>query len=363
MVKSVYFICCSPSQPERTGYEHQILSIAEGLNCLGVMSYCNINYWRERESECSYVIKNNPSISFKECDVVVFSSNFLSTEGIGNLPKKLFDKGRKYKLIFIDQADGVVTPGFDIHNEVDIVLKSHYNLKYNYPRNFRPWQFGLTNRIINATLPERVTTRNNDILVNFRVKHSTREIASKWILPVIGKYLTPNEATESLTENVSNLDRLFWQQTGRRHYASYYRRLNSSTACACFGGYFQKSIPFQQNKIGYFLSHLDYKFKIFSFNKVYQYDSWRFWESLVAGCCTFHIDLERYGAVLPVMPINGIHYLGVDFNNPSTFEKQLAKGIEHLHKIGEQGRAWVLENYSPKATAERFLDLIKSFSN
>jgi hypothetical protein len=78
----------------------------------------------------------------------------------------------------------------------------------------------------------------------------------------------------------------------------------------------------------------------------------------VAGYCTIHIDLERYEAILPVMPIYGIHYLGVNFDNPEALENQLAKGKEHLHKIGQQGRDWVLEHYSPTATAARFLKLL-----
>jgi hypothetical protein len=358
MINSIYFICCPIGSPEKTGYEHQIISIAEGLKDIGIKFYSNINYWREKVSNNSFLLKHDSSINFRDCDVVVFSSNFISIKGERALPNGLFNKDRRYKLVFIDQADGLHTPGFNLYNRVDFVLKSHFNYKYNYPLNFKSWQFGLTNRVINSTIPAITAIRKHDILINFRVSHNIREEAKKRVFPLICKYLVSNESTEPFEEDESDIDQLYWHQTGRRHYSSYYKRLTESIACACFGGYFEKSIPFQNNKLGYYLRHLDYKFNLFRFNKAYQFDSWRFWESLAAGCCTVHIDLERYGAVFPVMPINGVHYLGVDFDNIALIEEDLAKGVNFLQRIGEEGRKWVLCNYSPKATANRFIDIV-----
>ncbi|QCR22176.1 hypothetical protein C1N53_07360 [Pontibacter sp. SGAir0037] len=61
------------------------------------------------------------------------------------------------------------------------------------------------------------------------------------------------------------------------------------------------------------------------------------------------------------MPINGVHYIGVDFNNLALLEEQMAKGTNFLKQVGEQCREWVLKNYSPKATASRFINLIDKF--
>jgi hypothetical protein len=355
MVKSVFFFCSPVGPADNTGYEHQIVCLAEGLKEIGVSIYSNIDYWRENDD---FLLKYDENVNYKDCDVVVYSSKFTGQEVQFGLPVTLYDSQRSYKLVYVDDEDGLITPGFEVHQKVDYVLKSHYNRKYTYPFNFRPWQFGLTNRIINAVSSAHNTVRDNEILVNFRVHHPTREFASTSILPIAYKYLSQNTETDLMAENESEEDKLFWHQTGRRHYSNYYKRLSIATACACFGGYLQKSIPFQKYKLGYYLRHLDYKFKVFKNDKVYQYDSWRFWESLVAGCCTIHIDLAKYGAVMPVMPVNGVHYLGVDFDDPAHFEKQLAKGTDFLQQVGEQGRMWVLENYSPKATAHRFLNLL-----
>jgi len=360
MIKSIFFFCCPIGTPDKTGYEHQIISIAEGLREIGVEFYSNINYWCESHETDSFLLTSRNDLSFEDCGVVVFSSNYLLYQGRQMLPDNLFAKERNYQLVYIDDSDGLITDGFNLSDNVDLVLKSHFNKKYIYPSNFRPWQFGLTNRIITSALPHQTGVRKNKMLVNFRVHHSVREEAKNKVIPVISKYFSINGATEDFAENESVLDQLYWRQTGRRHYENYYSRLSESVACACFGGYFQKTIPFQGSKFGYILRHLDYKFKLFSYNKVYQYDSWRFWESLAAGCCTFHVDLDKYGAVLPVMPVNGVHYLGVNFDDLAFLEKQLEKGTDYLEKIGEQGRQWAMNNYSPVSTATRFLDLLNS---
>jgi len=92
---------------------------------------------------------------------------------------------------------------------------------------------------------------------------------------------------------------------------------------------------------------------------VYQWDSWRLWESLLAGCVTFHLDFNKYGFRLPVMPTNGVHYLGVDLDNPEQVDAVLGdEGT--LAKVSEQARQWALAHYSPKAVAQRLLRLLQS---
>lgn len=68
-------------------------------------------------------------------------------------------------------------------------------------------------------------------------------------------------------------------------------------------------------------------------NRIAQWDSWRFWEALAAGCVAFHIDLEKYGAVLLVMPEKWKHYVGVDLDDfDSVFEKFI-DNLTFLEKI------------------------------
>ncbi|TVQ02372.1 MAG: glycosyltransferase family 1 protein [Balneolaceae bacterium] len=106
------------------------------------------------------------------------------------------------------------------------------------------------------------------------------------------------------------------------------------------------------------MNRVDDRYHILTHDRILQYDSWRFWESLASGCVTLHADLEKYGAILPVMPKNGKHYIGIDFSDLNNSLKR----VEELHKyeeIGFNGRKWVLEHYSPEKIAKRFLNLIE----
>lgn len=355
----IYFICSPPGPPDNTAYEHQMICIAEGLKHHNVEFCGNINYWKLSPHEDHYLIEAKDS-NYEQYDVVVFGSSLFHQNLINLLPGDLFNPNRKYKVVFIDDSDDLITPGFDerIRN-VDLVLKSHYSKNHEYPKNFVPWQFGLTDRIISSAKPISYQDRKNEILTNFRVKHPVRDLAEEKVMNVLYKYFTPNKIVDSFDAiNDFDEDSLnFWNQTGRRHYPDFYRRLGMSKASTSFGGYFQKSIKYKHDLFSRVLRKADNRLNFLNYDIVYQFDSWRFWESLVAGCCTVHIDLDRYGAVLPVMPINGKHYIGVDFDNLSKLNR-LLRNANLLEDIANGGREWVLENYSPKKVAERFLNLL-----
>jgi hypothetical protein len=134
--------------------------------------------------------------------------------------------------------------------------------------------------------------------------------------------------------------------------------LSQASACFCFGGHPEKFFYGRKTMVERLLYVIDWRLPIFSYDRVYQFDSWRFWESLAAGCCTVHVDLERYGIVLPVMPVNGEHYIGVDLGNTAKTERLLRRTPGILESVGAQGRQWALENYSPRRVAERFVDLV-----
>lgn len=356
--KKIYFICHPQGPAENAGFEHQLISLAEGLQALGHLTFSNINYWKNSLEENDYLLRYHEGISYKDCDYVVFTSNIISSKLFELLPEDLFSKDRKYKLIFIDDSDGIYTPGFDKKfREVDYVLKCHYCKKYVYPSNFIPWQFGLSNRIIEAVAP--LKERKNEILVNFRVKHLLREWAEKCFVQAVYNKLSPNASVDPFdAQSASETEKLFWKQTGRRHYTSYYKRLSESLACAAFGGY--PDVWYLQGN--FILIRIYRKLRRMlkipvHYNRIYQFDSWRFWESLVAGCCTFHVDFEKYGLVFPVMPVNGIHYVGIDFDKMDDFNKLVLEDRIPYTQIGINGRKWVLENYSPEKIAARFLEL------
>jgi hypothetical protein len=91
---------------------------------------------------------------------------------------------------------------------------------------------------------------------------------------------------------------------------------------------------------------------------IVQWDSWRFWESLAAGCVTFHLDFEKYGIDLPVMPENWRHYIGIDLDNVQATIDRITANPEILEYIAQEGRSWAIKNYSPVPTALRFLEIV-----
>ena len=92
--------------------------------------------------------------------------------------------------------------------------------------------------------------------------------------------------------------------------------------------------------------------------RIIQWDSWRFWKSLAAGCVTFHVDFEKYGLHLPVMPENWRHYIGIDLDNVQEAVERIADEPEIVERISTEGRLWALEHYSPVPTALRFLGIV-----
>jgi triacylglycerol esterase/lipase EstA (alpha/beta hydrolase family) len=92
--------------------------------------------------------------------------------------------------------------------------------------------------------------------------------------------------------------------------------------------------------------------------RLIQWDSWRFWEGLAAGCLVFNFDLPLYGVELPVMPENFVHYVGVRTDNIPEVLARLEADPGLPERIAARGRTWALEHYSPVALARRFLSLL-----
>jgi hypothetical protein len=105
------------------------------------------------------------------------------------------------------------------------------------------------------------------------------------------------------------------------------------------------------------LRKIEQYFNFYDYDRIFQFDSWRFWESMVSGCVTLHVDFEKYGVVLPIMPENEVHYIGIDLSNFEDACRKL-KSVEKFEAISCNSQRWVLENYSPKAVAKRLLSLL-----
>jgi hypothetical protein len=206
-------------------------------------------------------------------------------------------------------------------------------------------------------------------LINFGASHpyphGTRDLARDNFEPKIETTMPLDRSMDDLTERPSgSYDALMWEQTGQRYSRAYYNRLKQSQAVACFCGELIPPVPFK-NPECYLVGGNRAKLRRFIYEllgrfdprprRSVQWDSFRFWEALAAGCAAFNIDIERYGVDLPVMPENWKHYLGVDFDQVDQFVERIQDEPELLWRVSQEGRQWALAHYSPKAVAQRFL--------
>jgi hypothetical protein len=360
---SVFFYCL-PS-----GFQSLSICIAEGLKQLGIPLYSNVNYWRIDAEREDYLFCHNPSVTPDDCAVVVVEKGWILYHR--NLPENLFHLARNYITVYLDDADGPSTAAWNPQfRNFDFIFRTHLNSKTEYPTNFVPWVFGLSNRILKETsdLPN-FQQRSQHLLVNFRVpqdlmtnkevsqerlppglvridpmrvrvEYPLRPIVRNQFCPLIEPILPVDNTIDQFEQPPSDpYHYLQWTQTVQRHHPKYYQRLKAAAACAAFGGYI---VPGTNETKPY----------------VEWWDSWRFWESLAAGCVTFHIDFDKYGAVLPVMPKNWQHYIGIDLDNLEDIIRRIATNPEILERISISGRQWAIENYGPIPTAVRFLNRI-----
>ena len=356
----VFFYCSEQA------FQHLSIGIAEGFKELGIPFYSNINYWKTSPEREEYLFNHDPSVSPDNCSVVVLSYQWFNHNS--DFPENLFHAERKYITVYLDDMDGPTIWNPELR-AFDFVFRTHYNRRSPNPSNCIPWVFGLSNRILKetSTQPE-FQDRNRNLLFNFRNDHELLDVSHLWLrvpqglikidqgvlsseyplrrivrdrfLPLIRQILLVDDKVDNFeTHPADSYHYLQWTQTGHRHYPNYYQRLGKSAACACFGGWMVPNPLAGENLVEW-------------------WDSWRFWESLAAGCVTFHVDFDKYGISLPVMPENWRHYVGIDLDNIQDTVDRIANDPEILARISLEGRRWAIENYSPVPTALRFLETL-----
>jgi hypothetical protein len=363
--EKVFFYCC-PIELNWASFQHNLICLAEGFRELGIPFHSNINYWQLSSETDEHLFQYDPKITPDDCSIVILQTDwFLRGRPF---PQFLFHPKRDYITVYIDCYDGENTIAHTSEfRQFDFIFRTHFNQKFSNPSNFYPWAFGLSGRILSALGdPLKFKQRKNKMLVNFRASkhpHSVRKFAERTFLRHSHEIVPIDSSTDWGTEKtLSSDDALHRIQTGGRHFPAYYKRLKESSACACFGGFFVSPIPSNQSLILSRLLKRCLTLSGFKSNQIMQWDSWRFWEALAAGCPAFQIDLEKYGALLPVMPQNWEHYIGVDFDNMDETLERLTCNLQLLESISSEGREWALKHYSPLPTAQRFLKTIQQKS-
>ena len=356
-----YFYCVPSDGAAKVPYQHLAVCLAEGLSALGIACYGNVDYWPLDVERTRFLIRFDPSVDAQDCALVIVSDDwFMAGQPF---PAAIARGLRESCCIALDREDGSRLHSLGApFRRFDAVLRTHYNAATRYGPNFVPWAYGLSERLIAAgagAVPP--VERSPRLVANWRhtaSPHSVRLAVERDVLPRLRTFV-PNDGTREELDvpPVDPYNRLLWQETGRRHWPEYYRRLASSTMCAAFGGYFVTRWPAAKESL---LSRLLKRGLAVTGGRsrlVSQWDSWRLWESFAASCAALHVDLERYGCVLPVMPVNWEHYIGIDLDRPQAALERIHDDLSAVARIAAAGHAWAGEHYSPVAVARRLLAL------
>jgi hypothetical protein len=378
-VRRVFFFCCA----EPGNLQEDVIALAEGLEELGVEYFSNCEYWLQSPDPRDYLFKHCPDVTPQDCDVVVVSYTWPQWVRMGTfemrrqpLPQGLFRKDRNYVTVYMDNNDGYRTISWEPeYRHFDLILRSKFNSRIWHPENIRPWAYGLTKRIIEATdgaLPFR--SRRRAVLVNFGASHpfpyGARTLWRTRLERKISRILPLDRTTDNLSiEPVDCYEALMWRQTGGRFNRNYYKRIKETQAVACFCGDIIPCLPFR-GADRYLVGGNRAKLRRALYWTLNRFagcapraigcDSFRFWETLAAGSAAINVDLGLYGVKLPVMPENGTHYLGVDFDHVDAFVGQLRDDPTLLGRVAKAGKSWAQVHYSPRAVAQRFLSLVCS---
>jgi hypothetical protein len=376
-IPKVYFYC----RNETENLQEDVIALAEGLVELKIPFFANCNYWRQSTAPDDFLFRHDPDVRPEDCDIVIVSYTWPGwikprtfEYSPQPLPAGLFNKSRQYLTVYMDSHDGYRTISWEPeYRQFDLILRSKMNRRAWHPDNMRPWAYGFTNRIINATenaLP--FASRRHEIMVNYGASHpyphSTRDMAHQRFDRKIEQLIPIDRTKDDLSiEPADAYDALMWRQTGFRYSRAYYERLKHTQAVACFCGDMIPPLPFRYAE-QYLVGGNRAKVRRAFFDTLsffdprplrsIQWDSFRFWEAVAAGCATFNVDLQHYGVTLPVMPENWKHYFGIDFSRVSQFIERLRGEAEAIERIAENGHRWALEHYSPRAAALRLLSYV-----
>lgn len=378
-VKSVYLFC----RPDSRAYQDDIVVLAQGLQSLGIGVHGNCDYWQD-DVNGPFLVKHDPSIRPEDCDVVAVTyiwprwmdSEFRTHEKA--LPQVVKQGNRNFVSVYMDLEDGYESMGFrDEFRCFDHVLRAKFNRRCFHPPNHRPWALGLTGRVLRSlpSQPMAFAERKREVLVNFGASHpfahGTRSLFTGPFVEAIGSRMEINTGKDDLSLSPEDpWDALMWRQTQLRHAKAYYERLANSQAVAAFCG---EMIPPAPLRPSYLVGggRAELKRRLYDILSRFdprgprsiQWDSWRFWEGLAAGCLVFNVDLDYYGVRIPVMPVNGKHYVGLRLDRISEGVDEILSNPEKMEAIAREGRVWAMEHYSPIGLAKQFLEIVGTGSS
>jgi hypothetical protein len=248
-----------------------------------------------------------------------------------------FDGLKDGHLAYLNQSD---TATFVRIPDEHLLFVAHENRFADKGGRRHPIAFGLSRGLINATAQRPALAKRKRAAVrNFRatLNQSLRALLDITYVPALARHMTV-DANDLKQE-------------------AYLEALLNTSVCLAYGGDFYA--PIRENP--WFRTHDQATAALHSFARidtsalVLRWDSFRLWESFAAGCLTVHLDFEKYGFALPVVPKAWEHYVPIDLDNIAGSVEQLMDREKDWPAIAEQGRAWAVAHYAPQPTAVRVL--------
>lgn len=319
---------------DSTSFSFATTCLADGLHQLGIPVFSNINYHDPLISDFAFTA-SPPQDTNMVAGVVL---DILETAPLHNQLVRFASPHPR--TVITCMHDNVGEISFPDH----IAFCTHENHFRSITGRRLPIAFGVSSAMLHNAqhLLNADIQRNPNFMANFRPSEgqSLRASLDLSLIPILKDFFSVE------TKLVGN----------GRWGSDYFQHLSRQLGCLAYGGYYSQNLLLNDwfhfcEPLNTFLRNTHYH----QDTVVLRWDSWRLWESLVFGCVTIHLDFERYGLALPVMPENWKHYIGLNLADLRRDMERLHDERDRLPEIARQGRLWAIEHYSPVAVARRFI--------
>jgi hypothetical protein len=318
------YLCIPDGPPGRSHYGASCL--AQGLHALGVPVFSNVPL---PPAALGAIERPGPH-------VYVFT---VSQRAYGGELLKAIEAFPAAHKVFLSTAD--ITGNMITPPRIPALMAHENRFRRMQGRRF-PWAFGLSNEILAASsAPLPFDQRQEVVIRNFRPSgnQAVRNVLDLALVGHLARHLAIDRTVD----------------------ADHLPRLGRSLGCLAYGGYFDESPLLNEDlardpAVKNFYELVTYVHP----TVILRWDSWRFWESLASGCLTFHLDFEKYGFDLPVLPRAWEHYVPIDLADPVGTVEALMAQRSRWAEIAAHGRDWARTQYSPEAVARRLLEHLAS---
>ena len=355
-------------------YCPEAIQLADGFKAMGWNVLGNINYWVR--SDGFLISEDNLNTPV---DLVIMDHRFVhhtkswviqghvQTEKEAEAPRVLLERQCGQEQFPQWNRDGWL--GF-----FDLILATDRTAHHPSHQKIAPWQIGVIQEVIDSIDESKGAPTSDSVLCNFRVGHDVRGRLTRDIEAGLARFqrLSFLQAFDALEDESSAEEKSLNTATGGRFNPSYLSRIGKHLGVLAYGGYLVVK-PFEYTSMDAegklrlpWTTRLERKVRRTlqssrpegsRHHVAYQWDSFRWWETLVAGCAPITLDFDYWGLSLPVLPVEGEHYIGIEeLDGRLAAEKLSNMPKEEYLRIGRAGRAWFEEHYSPKAQAQRLLD-------